>query len=219
MNAPAILSQADTARRLRGTAFVHLDGGLHAIYRTRDFGSALSLVNAVGAVADELNHHPDVQLGWGTVTFHLSSHDVGGVTERDLGLALRIQQLADAAGATASGLRPTRYDIAIDCTDVDAILQFWKVGLDYREVVGEDGTELVDPRGQGPRVWFQHMEIARTQRNRIHLDVYVPTPSAEERVQAVIEAGGVLLTDEHAPEWWVLADAEGNEMCVCTTDS
>ncbi|GAA3895012.1 hypothetical protein GCM10022381_40720 [Leifsonia kafniensis] len=219
MKAPAFLSQADTAHRLRRTAFVHLDGGLHANYRTSDFASALALVNGVGAVAEELNHHPHVLLGWGSATFHLSSHDVGGVTERDMRLALRIQELADLAGATVGGLGPTRYDIAIDCTDVDAILQFWKVGLDYREVVGEDGTELVDPRGQGPRVWFQHMEIARTQRNRIHLDVYVPTTSAKTRVKAVIEAGGVLLTDEHAPDWWVLADAEGNEMCVCTTDN
>ena len=219
MKAPEYLTQADTAKRLHGTAFVHLDGGLHANYRTANFASALALVNAVGVVAEEMNHHPHVLLGWGSTTFHLSSHDVGGVTERDLTLALRIQEIAHAAGATSGSLWPTRLDIAIDCTDVDAILQFWKVGLDYREEVGEDGTELVDPRGQGPRIWFQHMEIARTQRNRIHLDVYVPTSHAKARVKAVIEAGGVLLTDEHAPDWWVLADAEGNEMCVCTTDN
>ena len=75
-------------------------------------------------------------------------------------------------------------DIAIDCTDVDAILPFWKVGLDYRELVAADGTELIDPRGQGPRVWFQHMELPRTQRNRIHLDVYVPTAIARQPMAA-----------------------------------
>jgi 4a-hydroxytetrahydrobiopterin dehydratase len=219
MKANAFLSQADTAKRLRKTTFVHLDGGLHGSYRTANFASALALVNQVGAVAEALNHHPHVSLGWGRATFHLSSHDVGGVTERDLKLALRIQELAEAAGATPSELTPTRYDIAIDCTDVDAILPFWKVGLGYEELVGEEGTELVDPRAQGPRVWFQHMEIARTERNRIHLDVYVPTIDAADRVDAVIDAGGILLTDEHAPDWWVLADAEGNEMCICTTDN
>jgi len=36
-------------------------------------------------------------------------------------------------------------------------------------------------------------------------------------VRAIVEAGGTLLTDEHAPEWWVLADVEGNELCVCTS--
>ena len=53
-------------------------------------------------MADELNHHPDVQVGYGKISFKLSSHDVGGVTERDVTLALRIQQLADAAGATSA---------------------------------------------------------------------------------------------------------------------
>jgi 4a-hydroxytetrahydrobiopterin dehydratase len=61
------------------------------------------------------------------------------------------------------------------------------------------------------------MDVARTDRNRIHLDVYVPSAEAEPRVQAILDAGGVLLTDEHSPEWWVLADAEGNELCVCTS--
>jgi 4a-hydroxytetrahydrobiopterin dehydratase len=32
----------------------------------------------------------------------------------------------------------------------------------------------------------------------------------------VLAAGGLLVTDAHAPSWWVLADAEGNELCVCT---
>ena len=88
--------------------------------------------------------------------------------------------------------------------------------LSAAEITGADGVELVDPRGLAPKVWFQHMEIARTDRNRIHLDVYVPSDDAEDLVEAVLEVGGVLLSDEHAPDWWVLADVEGNELCVCT---
>lgn len=59
------------------------------------------------------------------------------------------------------------------------------------------------------------MAEPRTERNRIHIDVYVPREQAEHRVAAVVAAGGRLVTDEHAPSWWVLADAEGNELCVC----
>jgi 4a-hydroxytetrahydrobiopterin dehydratase len=40
---------------------------------------------------------------------------------------------------------------------------------------------------------------------------------AEKRVAATIEAGGRLVDDQHRPAWWVLADAEGNELCVCST--
>ncbi|TFD73694.1 VOC family protein [Cryobacterium gelidum] len=211
-----LLAPSTTKKQLEGTAFVHLDGSLHATFATADFASALELVNRVGEVAEALNHHPDVRLGYGTVSLVLTSHDAGGVTVRDLDLAARVQQIADTLDASARAEPPTRYDIAIDCADADAVRPFWRVGLGYSEVTGDDGVELLDPRGLAPKIWFQHMEIARTERNRIHLDVYVPSDAAEDRVAAVLEAGGVLLSDEHAPDWWVLADVEGNELCVCT---
>ena len=66
---------------------------------------------------------------------------------------------------------------------------------------------------------LQEMDAPRPQRNRIHVDVWVPHDQAEARVAAAIAAGGHLVTDEHAPSWWVLADAEGNEACVATWTS
>jgi len=210
------LTTVDTELVLEGGAFVHLDGALHGAFTTADFASAVRLVDVVAEAADAMNHHPDVTLGYGRVGFQLRSHDADGVTERDLRLAVRIQELADGLGATPARLAPAGYEIAIDCTDADAIRPFWRVGLGYVETVNDGEVALVDPRGNGPLLWFQHMEIARTDRNRIHLDVYVPSSDAEARVAAIVEAGGVLLTDEHAPDWWVLADEEGNELCVCT---
>ncbi|MEO5743604.1 MAG: 4a-hydroxytetrahydrobiopterin dehydratase [Terracoccus sp.] len=97
----AVLLPSDTADVLAGTAFTHGQGSLRAEYATGDFAGAVRLLDEVAAVAEELNHHPDVQLGYGRIAFELSSHDAGGVTERDLALALRIQALADAAGAPA----------------------------------------------------------------------------------------------------------------------
>jgi 4a-hydroxytetrahydrobiopterin dehydratase len=217
MSTSALLSASDTAHDLASSAFVHLDGTLYATYRTSDFASAAMLVAKVAEAADAMNHHPDVRLGYGTVGFELSSHDAGGVTERDVRLARKIHQFAGELGATGERPRPSRYELAIDCVDADAIRDCWRVGLDYVEHEVEDGIELEDPRGRGPRVWFQHMDPPRTDRNRIHLDVYVPTPDADGRVQAIVGAGGHVLTDEHAPDWWVLADVEGNELCVCTS--
>jgi 4a-hydroxytetrahydrobiopterin dehydratase len=211
-----LLRPEDTAPVLENGAFVHLDGALYGSYRTADFAGALQLIDRVAEAAEEMNHHPDVQLGYGTASFTLRSHDAGGVTARDVRLAQRIIELADAVGATAVPGNPARYDIAIDCTDADAIRAFWRAGMGYVDAPGDDG-DLLDPLGRSPRIWFQHMEIARTDRNRIHLDVYVPTTDAEARVQAIVEAGGTVLTDEHAPDWWVLADVEGNELCVCTS--
>ena len=212
----ALLAPRDTAGQIAGSAFIHLDGALYASYTTADFASAVQLLGFVAAVADALDHHPEVRLGYGRLSFKLSSHDVNGVTKRDVLLAEHIQDLADEMGARQVRVPPSRYDIAIDCSDADSIRPFWRTGLGFEEAIGSDGIELVDPRGLAPRVWFQHMETARADRNRIHLDVYVPTDDAEARVEAVVMAGGTVLTDEHAPDWWVLADVEGNEICICT---
>ncbi|WP_168770858.1 4a-hydroxytetrahydrobiopterin dehydratase [Glaciibacter flavus] len=89
--------QTDTA--LDGTAFSHLGDVLLGSYSTRDFAASVRLLDAVAVLADELNHHPDVRVGYGTIEFELSSHDVDGVTQRDVDLALRIQQVADDQGA------------------------------------------------------------------------------------------------------------------------
>ena len=99
MDGRSILSPGDTADELLGTAFIHVDDRLTAAYATTDFASAVRLLDAVAVVADELNHHPDVRLGWGRVEFELSSHDVGGVTSRDLALARRIGEIAAEQGA------------------------------------------------------------------------------------------------------------------------
>jgi 4a-hydroxytetrahydrobiopterin dehydratase len=78
-----------------------------------------------------------------------------------------------------------------------------------------DGA-VVDSAGRGPAVWFQQMDAPRPQRNRVHVDVTVPHDVAEQRVTAAVAAGGRLLSDARARAFWVLADPEGNEACVCT---
>lgn len=94
-----ILSPAATAGELDGTAFRHTQDHLVAAFTTADFRSAVRLLDAVAVVADELNHHPDVRLGWGRVEFALTSHDAGGVTRRDVELARRIVAIAQELGA------------------------------------------------------------------------------------------------------------------------
>jgi len=56
-----------------------------------DFKAAMAFATRVAALAEEANHHPDILIEYDTVTLTLSSHDVGGLTERDFRLAARIQ--------------------------------------------------------------------------------------------------------------------------------
>jgi len=68
-----------------------------AITRTvqlRDFARAIDFVNAVAEMADDANHHPDIDIRYNKVTLRLSSHDAGGVTSRDVRLAGAVQRLA-----------------------------------------------------------------------------------------------------------------------------
>jgi 4a-hydroxytetrahydrobiopterin dehydratase len=212
------LAPVDLAAALTDLPGVHRGsaGQLQIRLQAPSFKTAVDLVERVGATAEELNHHPDIDLRWRTVTFTLSTHSVGGVSALDFELARQILEHGDAASARRLP-PPDRVEIAVDAADPEAIRAFWRVGLGYVEQVTEEGDrELHHPDGAGAVVWFQRMDPPRPGRGRLHLDVYVPPGLAERRVTDTIAAGGHLVTSEHAPNWWVLADAEGNELCICT---
>jgi 4a-hydroxytetrahydrobiopterin dehydratase len=77
-------------------------GDEHALERHAELPSFRSAVDAFVAIADaaeELDHHPDVDVRWRTLTFRLSTHSAGGrVTQRDLELAARIDDVLDRTG-------------------------------------------------------------------------------------------------------------------------
>jgi 4a-hydroxytetrahydrobiopterin dehydratase len=58
-----------------------------------DFVDAVRFVDALVPVAEEANHHPDVAISWNKVTLRLSTHSAGGLTQLDLDLAARIDQV------------------------------------------------------------------------------------------------------------------------------
>ena len=60
------------------------------------FADGIKLVAVVGAMADEMNHHPDIDIRWTTITFRLSTHSEGGLTQNDLDLAVAIDRAAAA---------------------------------------------------------------------------------------------------------------------------
>jgi len=141
--------------------------------------------------------------------------DYYGLSARDLKLARQISAAARALGAPADPSAVQTVQVTIDALVGPEVLPFWRAVLGYRDR-GDSPADLIDPHGRGPLLWFQQLDARRPQRNRIHLDVWVPHDQAEARVAAAIAAGGHLVTDAHAPAWWVLADAEGNEACVAT---
>lgn len=76
-------------------------GALHTRFLTGDFAAGLRLVAVVGEAAEAADHHPDLDLRYRHVDVRLFSHDVMGITERDVSLARRISELAAGLGVAA----------------------------------------------------------------------------------------------------------------------
>jgi 4a-hydroxytetrahydrobiopterin dehydratase len=197
----------------------HLLYGIRARFRTGDFATGLALVDRIGAAAEAAGHHPDISLTYPEVIVTLSSHDVGGITSRDLDLARTISGFAAEAGAEADVSGLTQLEPGLDTAAPE------RLGAFYAALLGgevNDQGEPVDPSLQVPGLWFQQGERgvsdlpAQDHEQRWHLDVWVPHDEGERRLQAVLDAGGRLVSDAEAPSFWVVEDADGNRSCICT---
>lgn len=213
------MSPADVAGELLDD-WRYMMGALHARFATGDFATGLRLVNDIGGSAEAAGHHPDVDLRYPFVSVRLTSHDVGGVTQRDVRLA---REITDHAGRLGAAARPDELRVvewALDTRAHAEVAPFWAAVLG-RPAPDDDSDALADPDGTGLGVWFQEAPeatstVEKPAEQRWHVDVSVPVETAERRVQEAIAAGGTLISDARKPSFWVLADAHGNQACICT---
>ncbi|MEJ7795556.1 MAG: 4a-hydroxytetrahydrobiopterin dehydratase [Nocardioides sp.] len=184
-------------------------------FMTGDFVTGLTFVTKVTEAAESANHHPDVDLRYPHVDVTLMSHDVGGTTQRDMRLAREISEIASGMGISADPGQCSILEVALDTWNAEEIWPFWAALLGATG----DANEVKDPAGRLPALWFQDAERHDERRQRFHFDVWVPTDVAQSRIDAALAAGGILVSDEHAPSYVVLADAQGNRACLCTSAS
>jgi 4a-hydroxytetrahydrobiopterin dehydratase len=69
------------------------DGNITRTYEFKDFPAAIKFVETIGAIAEQAWHHPDIDIRWNKVTLTLTTHDAGGLTEKDFKLARQFDQL------------------------------------------------------------------------------------------------------------------------------
>jgi 4a-hydroxytetrahydrobiopterin dehydratase len=216
------LSRPDASAAVAHTHWRLVLGRLVASVPVAGFGQALAAAAAaVDACAGDGGDHLTVDLRADRVELALQPRAARSVTVRDAELAgLITAALSDGLGLAiaepAGTPRPVQLlEIAIDAMDIDAVRPFWKAVTGYVDEPG-GGNGLVDPARQLPTIWFQQMDEPRPQRNRIHFDLNVAHDEAPVRLQAALDAGGVLVSEAEARAFWILADAEGNEICICT---
>lgn len=192
-----------------------LNDGVCAYFGTGSFAAGARLALAIGDLDGLGPRQPDVDVRHDGVTVRLVTiaDDRFGLSERDVELARQISGVARELGATPDPSAVQAVQVAIDAMSHPEVMAFWRavLGYEYRDAERED---LMDLRGRGPFFWFQQMDEPRPQRNRVHIDVWVPPEVAEARVAAALAAGGRLVSDKFAPAWWTLADPEGNEVDV-----
>jgi len=195
--------------------------GACTYFRTGSFATGARLVQAINELARLDDHHPDIDLRHEGATVRLITltDDYMGMSEHDVELARQISAVARELGVSADPSAVQTVQVTIDALVAPEVMPFWRAVLGYEYRSDSPDEDLIDPRGRGASFWFQRMDAPRPQRNRIHIDVWVPEDQAEARIAAAIAAGGHLVSDEHAPAWWTLADAEGNEADVATTMS
>ena len=160
--------------------------------------------------------HTDLDIAYGRLDVRLSSHDVGGVTSRDVALAQAISELALAMRATPRPERTSVLELCLDTADEAEIRPFWAALLNYDTVEDWREIQIRDATGRRATIWFQPTDAHDVPRQRWHLDLRIPPEVVEDRIAAAIEAGGELVDDTAAPAFWVLADPQGNRACLTT---
>lgn len=141
----------------------------------------------------------------------------------------------------------TGIQVVIDCADPNRLAAFWASALGYKLQDPPDGhatwedflremgvpeqewnsaSAVVDPDGQGPRIYFQRVPEHKVVKNRVHLDLNVgggrdaPLDERKKTVDAQVdrlrgEGATVVRPVEQRDEYWVvMQDPEGNEFCV-----
>ena len=108
--------------------------------------------------------------------------------------------------------------VVLDCADLERAAAFWTTVLGYRRegYGGGPYLGLVPPDGRGVELLLQRTGDRKSEKNRVHLDLR--TADLDVEVTLVQAAGGVRLTPEpvmeHGWRWHILADPDGNELCV-----
>ncbi|HXL89017.1 MAG TPA: VOC family protein [Streptosporangiaceae bacterium] len=221
------LKRQETSDAVSNLGWRLIRGELRSQVRTTSLAQAAEVATRAAAAADDdltagdAGAHLRLDLRDDRVYLSAFTQAEDWVTALDIELARAISGAVSELGLVTEpeiGRAVQLVEIGIDAMDIPAIRPFWKAVLGYADVPGSTDPEdaILDRAGQGPAIWFQQMDAPRPQRNRVHLDINVPHDEAQRRLDAAVAAGGTLTYTDEAPAFWVLADPEGNEACICT---
>ncbi|MGL4174538.1 MAG: VOC family protein [Dermatophilaceae bacterium] len=192
--------------------------GLHARYRVADAASGVSFAGAVVEAAGAHADHLELTVRHRMVVLRAATRHEKGlwVTADDVELARAVTAVARDRGAVAEPHLVVQLELGLDTWSVPAQSRFWAALLTGDAGRYRDGDVVDLPPGL-PAVWFQETDAHETPRQRWHLDLWLEPSVAPSRIAAAVAAGGTVVDDSEAPSFTVIADPEGNRVCICTT--
>lgn len=189
---------------------------LHTRYQIPDLAEAADFVVAVAEVAETDSEHLDMKLTHGVVDLSLCTREDGlWITQKDIDLARKISAIAQQSGLVADPAAVTQLEIGLDTAHEGKIGSFWSVLL-TGSPENKVSDSIFDPSHRLPAIWFQGTDDHDTPRQRWHFDLWLAPEVADERIAAAVSAGGSVVDTSGAPSYTVLADPDGNRVCVCT---
>ncbi|MFI6483600.1 VOC family protein [Nonomuraea sp. NPDC050663] len=194
--------------------------GAMACYRTTSPEQRRDLAAAAAALAHDAGFPLLIDLRPGLVILDSGKDrwekDAHGLDLDFTELAGRLQAAARDLGAAADPGLSRFVQLFLDAADVPAIRAFWVAALGYTPDRRDWNSDIHDPRWLNPVLVFQELDVTeterRSQRNRIHVELAVPSDLAQERLAAIVAAGGSLLDESEGRRR--VADPEGNEVVI-----
>ena len=190
--------------------WVVLHGGPSAVFITATLAEAADLAREIAQLPGLDGTHTQLTIVSKRLTVRLT-REIWNIEAEHIDLAKEISKVAKAKGALSAPEQVQEVQFAI-AAKPDAIdLGFWRAVLGYEPML-EDNA--IDPLGVSSTVWMQDIDVNKSLRHAMHLDVSLSREQAQARVEAAVKAGGVIVDGSHAPSWWILADRSGNKVCV-----
>jgi len=190
--------------------WVVLHGGATSVFRVGSLDKAIRLAEVIAKIPGLEGTGILLTIGDGFLTVRLT-RDLWQLEPQHIELARAISAVAREYGALADRSAVQEVQVAIAAKQDEIDVNFWRAVLGYLPVADDNA---VDPLGHGSTVWMQEIDASKPLRHAMHIDVSVAHEQTLARLQAALTAGGRIVDDSHAPEYWTLADRAGNRVCI-----
>jgi hypothetical protein len=187
--------------------------GPQAAFRATSLQHAAGLLAPIVDAAARCGILPDVDIRPEGVVVRVPDRDFEGIPASAAEFAAAVSTAADELGLTPDPSLIQSVGIYVAQHSQADARPFFRAALGYDDL---GDTDAVDPLRRGPQLAFNPITGDVPRRGRTHLDVSVPADQAPARVEAALAAGGRLVDDSHAPDWWTLASPDNHGVDIAS---